>query len=57
MSEYTYQVIDCAKFFIKEGMYSIKEVEQMLADMKAELVKTVEALYNSAVVQKEKGEL
>jgi hypothetical protein len=35
MSEYTYQVIDCAKFFIKEGMYSIKEVEQMLADMKA----------------------
>ena len=34
MSEYTYKTYGMARFYVPEGMYSIEEVEQMLADMK-----------------------
>jgi hypothetical protein len=35
MSVSTYEVYGTARFFIEEGLYTIKEVEQILADMKA----------------------
>lgn len=33
-TKYTYEVIGCATMFIEEGMYSIAELEQKLADFK-----------------------
>jgi hypothetical protein len=33
-TKYTYEVIGCAKIHIEDGMYSIAELEQKLADFK-----------------------
>jgi len=33
-TNYTYKVVGCAKIHIEEGMYSIAELEQKLADFK-----------------------
>jgi hypothetical protein len=33
-TKYKYEVIGCAKIYIEEGMYSIAELEQKLADFK-----------------------
>jgi len=33
-TEYTYEVIGCARIHIEDGMYSIAELEQKLADFK-----------------------
>ena len=34
MAEYTYETYGMARFHVPEGMYSIAELEQMLADFK-----------------------
>jgi hypothetical protein len=34
MTEYAYKTYGMARFYVPEGMYSIKEIEEMLADMK-----------------------
>jgi len=34
MTQYTYETYGMARFYVPEGMYSIKEIEEMLADMK-----------------------
>jgi len=34
MTEYTYKTYGMARFHVPEGMYSIAEMEEMLADMK-----------------------
>jgi FPC/CPF motif-containing protein YcgG len=34
MTEYTYKTYDMARFHVPEGMYSIEELEEMLAHMK-----------------------
>jgi len=34
MSEYTYRTYDTARFHVPEGMYSIAELEALLAEMK-----------------------
>jgi hypothetical protein len=33
-TKYKYEVISCAKIYIEDGMYSIAELEQKLADFK-----------------------
>jgi hypothetical protein len=33
-TNYTYEVVGCAKIHIEDGMYSIAELEQKLADFK-----------------------
>ena len=33
-TKYTYEVVGCAKIYIEDGMYSIAELEQKLADFK-----------------------
>jgi hypothetical protein len=33
-TNYTYEVVGCAKMHIEDGMYSIAELEQKLADFK-----------------------
>ena len=33
-TNYTYEVVGCAKIHIEEGMYSIAELEQKLSDFK-----------------------
>jgi hypothetical protein len=33
-TNYTYEVVGCAKIYIEDGMYSIAELEQKLADFK-----------------------
>jgi hypothetical protein len=33
-TKYTYEVISCARIHIEDGMYSIAEFEQKLADFK-----------------------
>ena len=33
-TKYTYEVIGCARIYIENGMYSIAELEQKLADFK-----------------------
>jgi hypothetical protein len=33
-TKYTYEVISCARIHIEDGMYSIAELEQKLADFK-----------------------
>ena len=33
-TNYTYEVVGCAKMYIEDGMYSIAELEQKLADFK-----------------------
>ena len=33
-TKYTYEVVGCAKIHIEDGMYSIAELEQKLADFK-----------------------
>jgi len=33
-TKYKYEVVGCAKIYIEEGMYSIAELEQKLADFK-----------------------
>lgn len=33
-TKYTYEVVSCAKIYIEDGMYSIAELEQKLADFK-----------------------
>jgi hypothetical protein len=34
MTEYTYKTYDMARFHVPEGMYSIKEIEEILANMR-----------------------
>jgi hypothetical protein len=33
-TNYTYEVVGCARIQIEDGMYTIAELEQMLADFK-----------------------
>ena len=33
-TKYTYEVVGCARIHIEDGMYSIAELEQKLADFK-----------------------
>jgi hypothetical protein len=33
-TKYKYEVVGCAKIYIEDGMYSIAELEQKLADFK-----------------------
>jgi hypothetical protein len=33
-TKYTYEVVGCAMIYIEDGMYSIAELEQKLADFK-----------------------
>jgi hypothetical protein len=33
-TKYTYEVVSCARIHIEDGMYTIAELEQMLADFK-----------------------
>jgi hypothetical protein len=33
-TKYTYEVVGCARIYIEDGMYSIAELEQKLADFK-----------------------
>ena len=33
-TNYKYEVVGCAKMYIEDGMYSIAELEQKLADFK-----------------------
>jgi hypothetical protein len=35
-NEYEYKTYDMARFYIPEGMYSISEIEEMLANIKKE---------------------
>ena len=39
-ADYEYKIYDMAKFYIPEGSYSIKEVEEMLIHMKKTKQKT-----------------
>jgi hypothetical protein len=44
-TNYTYEVVGCAKIHIEDGMYSIAELEQKLADFKkvsADMTKKLE---------------
>jgi hypothetical protein len=34
MSEYTYTTHEMASFYIEEGMYTIKDLEELIADFK-----------------------
>jgi hypothetical protein len=34
MSEYTYTTHEMASFYIEEGLYTIKDLEELLADFK-----------------------
>jgi len=42
--EYTYETYSTARFLLPEGFYSIEELEQLLAELKATKEKTERAL-------------
>ena len=42
--EYTHKTYGTARFHIPEGLYSIEEIEKLLADMKAAETRTEESL-------------
>ena len=44
--EYTYKTYGTAQFYIPEGLYSIEEIEKLLADMKAAKEQTEKSLKN-----------
>jgi hypothetical protein len=45
--KYEYKTYDMARFYVEEGMYSIKEIEQLLALLKDARDKQREALARS----------
>ena len=55
MTEYIYKTYDMARFYVPEGMYSIAELEAMLADMKEAKKHQDEQLKASMRLFKEKN--
>jgi hypothetical protein len=55
MKEYTYKTYSTARFHVPEGMYSIKEIEDMLANMKEAKKRQDEHLRASIQPLKEKN--
>jgi len=55
MDEYTYKTYGTARFHIPEGVYSIEEIEKLLADMKAAKKQTEQSLKRSMKPIKEKN--
>ena len=55
MTEYTYETYGMARFYVPEGMYSIAELEQMLADFKEAKRRQDEHLKASIQPLKEKN--
>ena len=55
MTDYTYTTYNTAKFHIPEGMYSIEEIEELLADMKAAIRRQDKQLKASLQPLKEKN--
>jgi FPC/CPF motif-containing protein YcgG len=55
MTEYTYKTYSMARFHVPEGMYSIEELEEMLANIKEAKKRQDEHLNASMQPLKEKN--